>query len=211
MAGRGLRVLAIADRHYTGLGAGPDIDERDLRLLGLVGLADPPRADVADAAAACRDAGIRIAVVTGDHALTAASVARQVGIGAGCSLLVLEGRELPKDDGELGAVLDRDGVVVARVAPEDKLRITGVLQARGHVVAMTGDGVNDAPALRKADIGVAMGASGSDVAREAGPECCAGPRGTRGRPRRRSAADRCGHHQLRRVSDEVRDLFERRS
>ncbi|HET9516351.1 MAG TPA: cation-transporting P-type ATPase [Actinoplanes sp.] len=167
LAAEGLRVLAVAERRRARLGAGADADERDLTLLGLVALADPPRADVAEAIAGCRSAGIRIAVVTGDHGLTAASVAGQVGIGGGEPLLVVEGRELPADDAQLGALLDRDGVVVARVAPEDKLRITRVLQARGHVVAMTGDGVNDAPALRQADIGVAMGASGSDVAREA--------------------------------------------
>ena len=167
LAARGLRVLAVADRCHTGLGSGPDAAERELRLLGFVGLADPPRPDVADAVAACRAAGIRIAVITGDHALTASSVAEQVGIGAGRELLVLEGRDLPADEAALGALLDRDGVVVARVTPEDKLRITEALQSRGHVVAMTGDGVNDAPALRKADIGVAMGATGSDVARGA--------------------------------------------
>jgi magnesium-transporting ATPase (P-type) len=94
------------------------------------------------------------------------AVARQVGL-AGADPLVLEGKDLPADEDELGRLLDRDGVVVARVAPEDKLRITRALQRRGHVVAMTGDGVNDAPALRAADIGVAMGATGSDVAREA--------------------------------------------
>ncbi|GAA0808225.1 cation-translocating P-type ATPase [Spirilliplanes yamanashiensis] len=167
LAARGLRVLAVAERRHAALGAGADADERDLRLLGLVGLADPPRADVAEAIAACHGAGIRIAVITGDHALTAAAVAEQVGIGAGRPLLTLEGRDLPAGDEELGALLDRDGVVVARVTPEDKLRITTALQARGHVVAMTGDGVNDAPALRRADVGVAMGATGSDVAREA--------------------------------------------
>lgn len=166
MACRGLRVLAVATRHGTELGAGPDTDERELELLGLVALADPPRPDAAEAVAACREAGIRIAVITGDHALTAAAVAEQVGI-IGTAPLIVEGRDLPADDDALGALLDRDGVVVARVVPEDKLRITRALQARGHVVAMTGDGVNDAPALRAADIGVAMGATGSDVAREA--------------------------------------------
>ncbi|HET6530865.1 MAG TPA: cation-transporting P-type ATPase [Actinoplanes sp.] len=166
LAARGLRVLAVAVRRGADLGAGPDADERDLTLLGLVGLADPPRPDVAEAVGACRRAGIRVAVVTGDHALTAAAIAGQVGITDGRPFVVT-GRELPEDDLRLGELLDRDGVVVARVSPEDKLRITRALQARGHVVAMTGDGVNDAPALREADIGVAMGATGSDVAREA--------------------------------------------
>jgi calcium-translocating P-type ATPase len=166
MASQGLRVLAVAVRHATGLGRGPDTDERDLDLLGLVGLADPPRPDVAEAVAACREAGIKLAVVTGDHGLTAAAVAAQVGA-LGPDRIVLDGHHLPAADDALGELLERDGVVVSRVTPEDKLRITRVLQSRGHVVAMTGDGVNDAPALRQADIGVAMGATGSDVAREA--------------------------------------------
>jgi calcium-translocating P-type ATPase len=166
MAADGLRVLAVAVRRHAPLGSGPDADERDRQFLGLVGLADPPRPDVADAITACRLAAIRLAVVTGDHPLTAATIARQVGI-TGADPLVLVGKDLPTDEDELGRLLDRDGVVVARVTPEDKLRITRALQRRGHIVAMTGDGVNDAPALRAADIGVAMGATGSDVAREA--------------------------------------------
>ncbi|NYF60062.1 cation-translocating P-type ATPase [Micromonospora purpureochromogenes] len=166
MAGRGLRVLAVATRRGPGLGAGPERDERELELLGLVGLADPPRPDVGQAVTACRTAGIRLAMVTGDHAGTAGAIAEQVGL-LGPDRIVLEGRDLPVDDAALADLLERDGVVVARVMPEDKLRITRALQARGHVVAMTGDGVNDAPALRQADIGIAMGASGSDVAREA--------------------------------------------
>jgi magnesium-transporting ATPase (P-type) len=106
-------------------------------------------------------------MLTGDHPRTAAAVGREVGL-LGPGGLVVSGPELPVGDAELGALLDRDdGVVVARVTPEDKLRIARALRARGHVVAMTGDGVNDAPALREADVGVAMGAGGSDVAREA--------------------------------------------
>lgn len=166
MAGRGLRMLAVARRGGPGLGAGPDRDEQDLELLGLVGLVDPPRPDVDKAIVACRSADIRLAMVTGDHAGTAEAIAAQVGL-LGRDRIVLEGRDLPGDDGALADLLERDGVVIARVAPEDKMRITRVLQARGHVVAMTGDGVNDAPALRQADMGIAMGASGSDVAREA--------------------------------------------
>ncbi len=167
MADRGLRVLAVATRTGAELGGGPQADERDLTLLGVVGLHDPPRPDAAEAVAACRDAGIRLALVTGDHAGTARVIASQVGL-LGAEPLVLNAADLPTDETELGELLDRDGVVVARVAPEDKLRITRALQRRGHAVAMTGDGVNDAPALREADIGVAMGATGSDVAREAG-------------------------------------------
>ena len=105
-------------------------------------------------------------MVTGDHPATARAVAGQVGL-AGPDALVMTGADLPADDDALGAMLDRDGVILARVTPEDKLRIARALQKRGHVVAMTGDGVNDGPALQQADIGVAMGASGTDVAREA--------------------------------------------
>ncbi|RZQ65900.1 cation-translocating P-type ATPase [Amycolatopsis suaedae] len=163
---RGLRVLAVARRAAPTAPVSADDAERDLELLGLVGLQDPPRADVAGAIRACRTAGIRLAMVTGDHPRTAAAIAAQVGL-LGPRRLVVEGRDLPADDTALADLLETDGVVVARVAPEEKLRIARVLQARGHVVAMTGDGVNDGPALRAADIGVAMGASGSDVAREA--------------------------------------------
>ncbi|MDA8319192.1 MAG: HAD-IC family P-type ATPase, partial [Actinomycetota bacterium] len=168
MAASGLRVLAVASRDAAGLPADADADaaERDLTLLGLVGLEDPPRVDVSDAIAACRRAGIRLAMITGDHPATARAVAAEVGL-AGPDSAVLTGADLPGDDETLGALLDADGVVVARVTPEDKLRIARALQRRGHVVAMTGDGVNDGPALQQADIGVAMGASGTDVAREA--------------------------------------------
>ncbi len=105
-------------------------------------------------------------MVTGDHPATAAAIAKQVGLSIG-EERVLTGAELPEDDVQLGELIDHDGVVIARVAPEQKLRIASALQARGHVVAMTGDGVNDGPALQEADIGIAMGESGSDVAREA--------------------------------------------
>ncbi|WP_084965954.1 cation-translocating P-type ATPase [Thermoactinospora rubra] len=158
MSERGLRVLAVAR------GAGEE--ERDLTLLGLVGLEDPPRDDVAEAIATCRTAGIKLAMVTGDHPGTARAIAAEVGL-LGPDRLVVTGDRLPGDDAALGELLDRDGVVVARVTPEDKLRIARALRRRGHVVAMTGDGVNDGPALREADIGIAMGASGTDVAREA--------------------------------------------
>jgi len=164
---RGLRVLAVARRGgVTAPPADPDEVERDLELLGLVGMEDPPRPDVADAVAACRRAGVRIAVLSGDHPATAGAVAREIGL-LGPDGVVVEGRHLPDDDAELAGLLEGGDVVVARVDPEAKLRIARVLQRRGHVVAMTGDGVNDAPAMREADIGVAMGASGTDVAREA--------------------------------------------
>jgi magnesium-transporting ATPase (P-type) len=170
----GLRVLAVAGRAVPG-GDGPAgpagddgaNDEVDLELHGLLGLQDPPRPDVTDALEQCHRAGIRVAMLTGDHPRTAQAIARQVGLLRDGGVVV-EGRDLPDDDGALAALLDcGQGAVVARVTPADKLRIARALREGGHVVAMTGDGVNDAPALRAADVGVAMGASGSDVAREA--------------------------------------------
>ncbi|MEN1974414.1 cation-translocating P-type ATPase [Cellulomonas sp. P4] len=166
LAASGLRVVAVARRAAPGLAAEAD-PEHDLVLTGLLALEDPPLDDVAGAVAACHEAGIRLAMVTGDHPATAGAVARQVGLLRGDGP-VLVGADLPGDPAALAAVLDvPDGAVVARVSPEDKLRIAVALQSRGHVVAMTGDGVNDAPALRAADVGVAMGRGGSDVAREA--------------------------------------------
>ena len=169
-AGEGLRVLGFAERKVPG----PDLDEeRDgaeshLTFLGLAALEDPPRPDVAEAVSRCRQAGIRIIVVTGDHGLTATAVARKVGIVTG-EPRVVTGPELdamPQD--ELDALLqETPELIVARSNPETKLHVVEALRAEGHTVAMTGDGVNDAPALRRADIGVAMGASGTEVAREA--------------------------------------------
>jgi calcium-translocating P-type ATPase len=169
MASHGLRVLAVAERTLPGLpGASFKLEdvESGLTLLGLIGLHDPPRAEVRVALEAARGAGLKVAMVTGDHAFTAAAIARETGL-IGSPELVLEGHNLPEDDAVLAALLDRDGVVVSRVTPEQKLRVARLLQHRGHVVAMTGDGVNDGPALQQADIGVAMGLSGTDVAREA--------------------------------------------
>jgi magnesium-transporting ATPase (P-type) len=168
MAEGGLRVLAVAVRHLEGveIPESADAAEVGLTLLGLVGIEDPPRAGVADSIVACRQAGIRVAMVTGDHRDTARAIAREVGLWTSDAFLV-EGKDLPADDDILGALMDRDGVIVSRVSPEQKLRIARALRRRGHVVAMTGDGVNDAPALHEADIGVAMGWSGTDVAREA--------------------------------------------
>jgi len=165
---RGLRVLAVARRPVDPDAPPQSADdaERGLELLGLVALQDPPRAHAAAAIAACRRAGILVAMITGDHPGTARAIAREVGL-LGDDELVVVGRDLPADEAQLGALVDHDGVVVARVSPEDKLRIARALGARGHVVAMTGDGVNDAPALQESAIGVAMGRSGTDVAREA--------------------------------------------
>lgn len=170
-AGTGLRVLALADRALDT----SDVDtlrrddvERGLTLLGLVAMVDPPRPEVPSAVAQCHAAGVRLLVVTGDHQLTARHIAEEVGIGHG-GLTVVGGRELDKmTEAELDQLLDKpQEIIFARSSPEAKMRIADALQTQGHVVAMTGDGVNDAPALRRADIGVAMGESGTDVAREA--------------------------------------------
>jgi magnesium-transporting ATPase (P-type) len=168
MAERCLRVIAIAVRDLDGMEVPetPEAIEVDLTLLGLVGIEDPPRLGVAGSSAACRGAGIRVAMVTGDHPATARAIAREVGLSISDQFLI-EGKDLPQDEEILGALMDRDGIVVSRVSPEEKLRIARALRKRGHVVAMTGDGVNDAPALHEADIGIAMGLSGTDVAREA--------------------------------------------
>jgi len=163
----GLRVLAVAARPT---GAAPpataDDAECDLELRGLLAMEDPPRDDVRASIEACRSAGVKVAMITGDHPVTAQAIATEVGLRRPGDP-VLEGADLPLDDELLQATVDRDGLVLARVSPEDKLRIARALRARGHVVAMTGDGVNDGPALHEADIGVAMGSSGTDVAREA--------------------------------------------
>jgi Ca2+-transporting ATPase len=156
LAASGMRVLAVA-RKWGGAGDSP---YEGLEMVGLLGLLDPPRADAAEAVAACQSAGIRVAMVTGDHAATAATIARAVGLPEGGVVL---GREFP-------AVPRKDLLearVFARVAPEQKLDLVRAHQEAGLVVAMTGDGVNDAPALKKADIGIAMGLRGTDVAREA--------------------------------------------
>jgi calcium-translocating P-type ATPase len=168
-AAQGLRVLAAATRAWEGdPPADRDDAERDLCLLGFVAMLDPPRAHVRGAVGRCHAAGIRIHVVSGDHGLTVAAIARRVGIG-GDGPRIVTGTELDAlSEDELDRLLSGSGeIVFARTSPEAKLRIADALRAEGEVVAMTGDGVNDAPALRRADIGVAMGASGTDVAREA--------------------------------------------
>ena len=168
MAERGLRVMAVAMCDAQNLPASASADEAEagLQLLGLLGIEDPPRPRVAESIAACRRAGIRLAMVTGDHPATARAIAQEVGLLSGTAT-VLEGRDLPTDEELLGAMVDHDGIVISRVTPENKLQIARALRKRGHVVAMTGDGVNDGPALQEADIGVAMGLFGTDVAREA--------------------------------------------
>ncbi|MFI2489245.1 cation-translocating P-type ATPase [Promicromonospora kroppenstedtii] len=167
----GLRLLAVAHRVLPDGASLPtrrEDAERDLVLLGVVAMVDPPRPEVAESVARCHTAGIRLIVVTGDHALTAAAIARQVGI-ARHDTVVLTGADLEAmNEDELDGVLAAGReLIFARSSPEVKLRIADALRAQGNVVAMTGDGVNDAPALRRADIGIAMGVTGTDVAREA--------------------------------------------
>ncbi|WP_292879816.1 HAD-IC family P-type ATPase [Nisaea sp.] len=166
LAGRGLRVLALAAKRARAAGE-PVYGE--LTLLGLVGLQDPPRRDVAGAIAACRQAGIRVIMATGDHAVTAQQVAEAVGLGVQDRELVVDGRDLPPLDAMSASERERflSAGIFARVSPKQKLDLIALHQGAGDVVAMTGDGVNDAPALTKADIGVAMGQRGSQVAREA--------------------------------------------
>jgi Ca2+-transporting ATPase len=168
LAGEGLRVLAVAARDLEPADfdpGGPLLEQVDgLTLLALVGIVDPPRKEARDAIARCREAGIRARMITGDHATTAAAIAAQLGI-EGRALTGTEFAAL--SDAELEEQVDEIGVV-ARVAPEDKVRLVDVLKRKGNVVAMTGDGVNDAPALKRADIGVAMGITGTEVTKEAG-------------------------------------------
>jgi len=164
MAGQALRVLALAEARVDESAlADPRAAAQGLTLTALVGLMDPPRPTARDAVAACRQAGIGVKMITGDHKVTAAAIGRLLGLEG----MVLTGAELDRlDDAELAERVEQVAVF-ARVAPEHKVRIVAALQARGHVAAMTGDGVNDAAALKRADIGIAMGRTGSDVTREA--------------------------------------------
>jgi len=173
MAERGLRVLGVACGRWSGASAAPGADplwpqsqhDFDFEFLGLVALADPPRPEVPAALAECRGAGVRVVMMTGDHPATARAIARQVGLSERPDILT--GAELEAlDDATLTARL-RHVDLCARLKPEHKLRLVQLLRASGEVVAMTGDGVNDAPALKAADVGIAMGERGTDVAREA--------------------------------------------
>jgi len=167
LAERGLRVLALAWRPLAESEA-REHWEGDLVLAGLVGLADPPRPEVPAAIRQCHEAGIRVVMVTGDHPRTALAVARRIGLVRGEHPRVMTGEELRRlSPTQLQLALDRPEVVFARLSADQKLILVKALQAKGHTVAVTGDGVNDAPALRAADIGVAMGRGGTDVAREA--------------------------------------------
>lgn len=165
----GLRVLAIAQRELPAQIEDyiPDVIEKEMTFLGLIAMMDPPRPEVTRAVEECRTAGIRVVMITGDYGLTAESIARRIGIIKNKNARIVSGFELESmTESQLLKVLDHE-VVFARVAPEHKLRVVSALQTKGNVVAVTGDGVNDAPALKKADIGVAMGITGTDVAKEA--------------------------------------------
>ncbi|MHB1199040.1 MAG: cation-translocating P-type ATPase [Polaromonas sp.] len=173
MAGQGLRVLGVARGRWSGAAAASGTDplwpqsqhDFDFEFLGLVGLADPPRPEVPAALAECRRAGVRVIMMTGDHPATARAIARQVGLSGRAE--VITGSEITElDDPALLNRLRRVDLC-ARLQPAHKLRLVQVLRAGGEVVAMTGDGVNDAPALKAADVGIAMGERGTDVAREA--------------------------------------------
>ncbi len=168
LASQGLRVLAMAYREIPAdhdLFEGTD-EPHGLVLVGMQGMMDPPREGVRDAITACNDAGIRVVMVTGDHAATARSIGHDLGI-SDSSSKVLTGADLANmEEADLRSAV-HDVAIYARVAPDQKLRVVRALQSEGDVVAVTGDGVNDAPALKAADIGVAMGRSGTDVAREA--------------------------------------------
>lgn len=164
-----LRVLALARRDLPPRSAPYTVAsvECELTFLGLMAMMDPPRPEVERAIRVCRQAGIRLAMITGDYGLTAESIARRIGMISTPNPLILTGAELDAmNDAELSSLLTKE-VLFARMAPEHKLRLVSAFQARGDVVAVTGDGVNDAPALRKADVGISMGIIGTDVAKEA--------------------------------------------
>jgi len=166
MAQDGLRVLAVACRRVD---EGYDRDhlEEELVLTGLVGLDDPPRDEVPEAVRLCRQAGIRVIMITGDHPQTATAVARRIGLATSDAPAVITGDRLERMSNiELQLALDTPEILFARIAADQKMQIVRVLQQKGETVAVTGDGVNDAPALRQADIGIAMGVTGTDVARE---------------------------------------------
>lgn len=177
LAATGLRVLALAYREVhdedsisrlLSAESPPEEAERDLIFLGLAGFHDPPRPEVAEAVQRCRTAGIRIFMITGDYGLTAEAIARRIGMLSRSPARIISGPELDRlSDDTLAAILREDEVLFARTSPEHKLRIVTLLRRMGEVVAVTGDGVNDAPALKRADVGIAMGVNGTDVAKEA--------------------------------------------
>jgi magnesium-transporting ATPase (P-type) len=168
-ARNGLRVLAVALRELPDDGTDyrPEVIECELTFLGLEAMMDPPRDEVAQAVGTCHRAGIRIIMITGDYGLTAESIARRIGIIRQPQPRIISGADFDAMDDEMLKSTLKEEVIFARATPEHKLQVVTALQEMGHIVAVTGDGVNDAPALRKADIGVAMGIAGTDVAKEA--------------------------------------------
>lgn len=170
LASQGLRILGIAYRNLSNdfEDYSPKTVEKDMILVGMMAMQDPPRPEVKDAVAQCHRAGIRILMITGDYGLTARAIAEEIGIIKG-SCQIVKGKELNEmSDDELMQLLNSGyDVIFARAVPEHKMRIASILEEEDEIVAMTGDGVNDAPALRKADIGIAMGITGTDVAKEA--------------------------------------------
>jgi len=169
MTAKALRVLAFAKKPVAAHQHSIDHDDLNTELvfLGVQGMIDPPRPEAIAAIHACQTAGIQVKMITGDHIATAKAIAQRMGIQKTASVQAFEGRSLAQmDDAQLAQTVE-DGDVFARVAPAQKLRLVKALQAKGEIVAMTGDGVNDAPALKQADIGIAMGKGGTEVAREA--------------------------------------------
>jgi cation-transporting ATPase F len=169
LARQGLRVLAFAQK--TVPSSQTQVDHSDLEegliFLGLQGMIDPPRPEAIAAVRACQSAGIQVKMITGDHVLTAQAIAEQMGLGGGKPVKAYSGRDLEQLGPEEFVTAANEGSVFARVAPEQKLRLVEALQSQGHIVAMTGDGVNDAPALKQADVGIAMGRGGTEVAKAA--------------------------------------------
>jgi Ca2+-transporting ATPase len=169
MAAKGHRILGFALRYWDALPENPDseIHETGLQFLGLTGIIDPPREEVFEAVAQCKTAGIVPVMITGDHPLTAKTIAERIGILNSNHDLVITGQQLAAMDNDTFLAKVEKIKVYARVSPEQKLQIVKMLQQKGHYVAMTGDGVNDAPSLKRANIGIAMGITGTDVSKEA--------------------------------------------
>jgi sodium/potassium-transporting ATPase subunit alpha len=167
-AKKGFRVLGLAMKQIKSYKKIEKEDTNDFCFYGLVIMQDPPRKEVPDAVKQCHEAGVKIIVVSGDQGTTVENIARQVGIVKTNNALVVTGEEMAKlNDDELKELLKKDEIIFARTLPKDKLRVVTLLKEMGEIVAVTGDGVNDAPALKKADIGIAMGISGTEVAKEA--------------------------------------------
>lgn len=167
MAESGLRVLAFAQKEIGSHQHSIDREdiETDLVFLGLQGMIDPPRPEAIAAVRTCQSAGIQVKMITGDHIATARAIAQRMGIQKAEQVLAFEGQQLAQmGDREIARAVE-EGSVFARVAPAQKLQLVEALQSKGEIVAMTGDGVNDAPALKQADIGIAMGKGGTEVAR----------------------------------------------